>query len=300
MIEIESRGCVALIRDLGAELTSFRVGDDEVIWQSRPEVWKGSAPILFPIIGRLKGGGYTHGGRRYDLAKHGLVRSRRLTVSERGPGTATLTLKADDQTRACYPFDFVFRVTFTLGERRNNRSLRISYQVQNDGDEEMYFSLGSHPAIRLPLDQAPLQDYYLELGVPETLGRHRIVDGLLSAASEPFLDNEREIPLTEHLFDDDALIFKSVESTSVSVKCRRSARAVRIDTGGAPHLGLWAKPGADYVCIEPWWGYDDPADAADGELRHKPGELRHKPGIQPLSPGKTFETAITITLTPLQ
>ncbi len=285
MIEIANRSSVAVIREQGAELSSLKIGDDEVIWQSRPEVWSGSAPVLFPIIGRLKGGGYTHDGRRYDMAKHGLVRSRRLVVSQRGLDTVTFSLEADDSTRASYPFSFVFRVTFTLGVR----SLGVSYEVDNDGDGEMYFSLGSHPAIRLPLDSAALEDYYVELSEPETLGRYRIVDGLLSVTSEPLLNNEREIPLTRHLFADDALVFRSVQSSSVSVKCRRSGRVVRIDTGGAPDLGLWAKPGADYVCIEPWWGTDDSADVD--------GELHHKPGIRSLAPGETFRTAIAITLT---
>lgn len=278
-----------MIREQGAELCSLVLGGDEVIWQSRPEVWSGSAPVLFPIIGRLKGGGYSHGGRRYEMAKHGLVRSRRLAVSERRLDRVTFLLQADDSTRASYPFSFVFRVTFTLGVR----SLRISYEVENAGDAEMYFSLGSHPAIRLPLDEGAPEDfpegYYVELGEPETLGRYRIVDGLLSVTSEPFLNNEREIPLTPHLFDDDALVFKSVRSSSVSVKCRRSRRVVRVDTGGAPDLGLWAKPGADYVCIEPWWGTDDPADVDT--------ELHHKPGILSLPPGRIFRTAIAITLT---
>lgn len=285
MIEIVNRECRAVIRERGAELVSFQVWGDEVIWQSCPQVWTGSAPILFPIIGRLKGGGFTHGhgGQRYELAKHGLVRSRELVLSQREPETVTFVLRADEETRKSYPFAFEFRVTFILDEG----SLRIAYEVLNHDDEEMYFSLGSHPAIRLPFEEAPLEDYYVELDTAETVGRHRIVDGLLSLSPEPYLQNEREIPITSDLFDADALIFKSIQSTSVSVKCRRTSRTVRIDTGGAPDLGLWAKPGADYVCVEPWWGYDDPADVD--------GELCRKPGILSLSPGKTFHTAITIT-----
>ncbi len=284
MIEIANRNGVALIREQGAELTSLQFENDEVIWQSRSEVWSGSAPILFPIVGRLKGGGFTHGGKRYELAKHGLVRSRPLEVSRRTLDRVTFELCADDETRAAYPFDFEFRVTFAL----QARGLRIGYEVVNTGEEGLLFSLGSHPAIRLDLDSAALSDYYVELEEPETLARYRIVDGLLSTTSEPYLVNAREIPLSAELFDDDALIFKSVQSSRVAVCCRQNARRVVIDTGGAPDLGLWAKPGADYVCIEPWWGHDDPQDVD--------GELHHKPGILTLSAGRTFQTSVTISL----
>jgi galactose mutarotase-like enzyme len=284
MIEIANRESVACVRERGAELASLRVGGDEVIWQSRPEVWSGSAPILFPIVGRLKGGAFTHLGRRYELAKHGLVRTRELAVEQRTLDTVTLLMGADDETRASYPFEFEFRVTFSLIPR----GLRVAYEVLNLGDEEMLFSLGSHPAIRLDLETAPLQDYYVELSEPETLGRYRIVDGLLSHTKEPFLNSEREIPLSAELFEQDALIFRSIRSESVAVRCRRNARVVRVDTGGAPDLGLWAKPGADYVCVEPWWGHDDPMDVD--------GELGRKPSIRALSPGAAFHTAITLRL----
>lgn len=284
MIEIANRNCVAVIREQGAELTSLRVADDEVIWQSDPEVWSGSAPILFPIVGRLKDGAYTHGGQRYELAKHGLVRSRELEVVERTMDRVTFSLTDDKETRGSYPFAFELRVTFAV----TGRGLSVMYEVQNTGPEDLWFSQGSHPAIRLDLDQAPLKDYYVQLSEPETLDGYRIVDGLLSTTAEPFLKNEREIPLSAELFEPDALIFKSIRSSAVDVRCRSHARAVRVDTGGAPDLGLWAKPGADYICIEPWWGYDDPADTS--------GELHHKPGILSLAPGKTFQTSITISL----
>lgn len=284
MIEIANRESIACVRERGAELASLMVGGDEVIWQSRPEVWSGSAPILFPIVGRLKGGGFTHGGQRYELAKHGLVRTRELAVEQRTLDAVTFVLGADDETRACYPFEFELRVTFSL----IHRGLRVAYEVTNPGEGDMLFSLGSHPAIRLDLERAALQDHYVELSAPETLGRYRVVDGLLSTTAEPYLSNEREIPLSAELFADDALIFKSVQSTQVLVRCRKHGRVVRVDTGGAPDLGLWAKPGADYVCIEPWWGHDDPADAD--------GELAHKPSILTLPPGETFHTDISIRL----
>lgn len=284
MIRLENATGEATVCPVGAELTSFRVGDDELIWPSRPEVWSGSAPILFPIIGRLKGGGYTHGGQRFALAKHGLVRSRTLEVTAQSDDAVTFELRDDAATRATYPFAFTFRVTFGL----RDAALQVAYEVVNDGDEELYFSLGSHPAIRLPLEACSLEDCFVELDQPETLGRYRIRDGLLTTEPEPFLDNAQEIPLTAHLFDDDALIFRGVRSGAVRVRSRATPRTVRVDTGGAPDLGLWAKPGADYVCVEPWWGHDDPADVT--------GELRDKPGVRALAPDRTFHTAIAIAL----
>ncbi len=284
MIRIAHGTSHATIQPVGAELTSFRVGDDELIWPSRPEIWSGSAPILFPIIGRLKGGGFTYGGQRYEHPKHGLVRKRPLEVVAQSGDAVTFQLRDDAETRAAYPFAFTFRVTFQVARD----GLQVRYAVDNDGNEPLLFSLGSHPALRLPLEACALQDCFVELDEPETLGRYRLVDGLLAAAPEPYLDNARAIPLTAHLFDDDALVFKGVRSRAVRLRSRATPRTVRVDTGGAPDLGLWAKPGADYVCIEPWWGHDDPVDAS--------GDLADKPGILRLSPGGRFETGIGITL----
>jgi galactose mutarotase-like enzyme len=38
----------------------------------------------------------------------------------------------------------------------------------------------------------------------------------------------------------------------------------------SPMLGIWQKPGAPYLCLEPWQGIADPLGWT-GDLRDKPG-----------------------------
>jgi galactose mutarotase-like enzyme len=55
-----------------------------------------------------------------------------------------------------------------------------------------------------------------------------------------------------------------------------------------PHLGIWTKPGAGYICIEPWQGHADPEDF-EGELAVKPGVVL----VQP-SEKRSFAMKVTV------
>jgi galactose mutarotase-like enzyme len=46
---------------------------------------------------------------------------------------------------------------------------------------------------------------------------------------------------------------------------------------GFPQLGVWSKPGAGFLCIEPWRGYASP-EGFDGEFTDKPGIFLVSPG----------------------
>ncbi len=277
----------ATISSLGAELKSLKniAHNDEYIWQGDTKIWQGSAPILFPIIGRLKNGQYQFDGKTYQLNKHGFARTSEFAVENQQSNAVTLGIKANDQTKQNYPFDFVLLVTFALSAD----GLTVSYQVKNSGKETMYFTLGSHPALRLPLDNSALSDYFISFEQPETLDCYYLENDLLcDNPIKAYLNNENTLPITSNLFENDALIFKEISSTKVHLNHKKTGHRLTMETGGAPHFGLWAKPNAPFICFEPWYSHDDPANTN--------GELINKPGMMRLHSNETFETCYTLSL----
>lgn len=268
----------ASVDTLGAELKSFylQANDDEIIWQSRPEIWAGSAPILFPVIGRLLNGSCFYKGKQWQIPKHGLVKQQKWTVLEHAADRISFRTFSNEFTRQFYPDEYIFDAEFAIA----GISLKVSYVITNTGAEEMYFSVGSHPGISLPMENTRLEDYYIASDRIETCGCYRLSKvGLLSSAPEKRLNGKIHIPLTKDIFLDDAVFLPGIVSTEICVGNDVTGRYVTVKTGGATDLGIWAKPEAPYVCIEPWFGYDDTEDH-DGVFVHKPGILKLLSGLQ--------------------
>lgn len=284
MITIENENYSAAISPLGAELRSFKdkTTGREMMWQADPTVWGGSAPILFPIVGKLRDGQTRIHGQVYEIPKHGLVRTRNAEVLEQGNDYVVFAFSSDIETLKLYPFPFVLEVEFRLGTDQ----LEVLYRVRNSGTDEMLFSIGSHPAFALNLADATLEDYSIEFSEAETLDRYGLANGLLAKKEDAYLNAERRIALSETLFEDDALIFKNIRSGVIRLKSEKKTSFLEVITHGAPHLGIWAKPGAAYVCIEPWYSFDDMADC-DGIFENKPGILR-------LLPENVFSTGYSV------
>lgn len=277
----------ATIFSVGAELKSLidNTNNEEYVWQGDPNSWQGSAPILFPIVGRLKNGQYQFRGNTYQLAKHGFARTSEFSVESQQNSSITFGLNANEQTRQSYPFEFCLRVTFTLQQA----GLVVSYQVQNQGDDVMYFTLGSHPALRLPLENNVLSDYFIAFEQPETMDCYFLENNLLTENPiKEYLNNETTIDIRPNLFENDALIFKGIKSTKIHLKHRRMGNRISMHTGNAPYFGLWSKPNAPFICFEPWYSHDDPSDAS--------GELTEKPGMMTLKPGAVFNTHYQLSL----
>lgn len=277
----------ASITTLGAELQSLKntATGEEYIWQGDANYWQDRAPILFPIIGRLKEGQYRFNDQTYQLSKHGFARTADFCIEQHDPHALSLSLRANDQTKRCYPFDFVLLVTFSL----TSDGLTVAYQVTNVGNTVMYFTLGSHPALRLPLDDGALSDYFIAFSQKETLDCYFLDNDLLcEKPTKAYLNNESIIPISESLFDQDALIFKNIQSHQIHLKHRHKGLRLTMDTGGAPHFGLWSKPNAPFICFEPWYSHDDPSATS--------GHLTEKPGMMTLKPGAMFDTHYQLSL----
>jgi galactose mutarotase-like enzyme len=278
----------AKISEKGAELKSLAslVTGQEYIWHGDPAWWTGSAPVLFPIVGSLKGGTYTWQGKQYALPNHGFARGSDFTVASEAGASAELVLQSTAVTRENYPFDFSLRVRFAL----TDTGIDVRYTVVNTGRDRMYFSLGSHPAFVVPFAGGTLENYYVLFDREESAPRWFLADNLLVPdRTAEALENGKIISLSRALFDQGALVFKHPRSQRFSLRSSLSPRAVTVVTEGAPFLGIWAKPGAPFVCIEPWHGVTDSMTAN--------GSLPEKEGIQYLDAGGTFSTGYAVEIT---
>ncbi|MDR7334534.1 aldose 1-epimerase family protein [Roseateles asaccharophilus] len=271
-VELRHGAMSARVALHGAELQSLRVGDEELMWQPRPDVWNQTSPWLFPFVGRLRGGGFEHAGRWYEMPIHGFAAANDFELLDAREDAVRLQLRANDSTRAIYPFEFRLKVGYQL----NADGLAISLAVHNDGDETLPFGLGGHPGFALP---GELSDWSLHFDQLETDSAWRLQPeplplGLRAPSPEPLAwDAPGELRLHAALFDRDALILDPVRSTSVALIHRHHGERLRVHLGGARQLGLWARAGAPYVCIEPWWGRDDD-ELAPTRLREKAQLLR--------------------------
>lgn len=276
----------ALIAAQGAELQALRLGDTDLLWDAGP-LWPRHAPLLFPVVGGLKGDALRHGGLSFPMTKHGFARDRDFTWLDRSDTSCTLELKDDEGTRAAYPFSFRLRVTYTL----ETSGLRMALELFNPGEEPLPASLGLHPAFRWPL--AP--------GIPKT--SHRLVfdaeepgplrrldaHGLLTPVFHETPIHNRVLNLNEGLFQEDALLFLEPRSHGLRFEAENGP-SLAFRWEGFPHLGVWTKPtaGPGFLCIEPWEGHADPAD--------RDGEFSEKPGSFVLAPGTSRQWAFSIAL----
>lgn len=263
---------------MGAELTSFcdlRGGETEYLWQRSP-VWNGQSPLLFPVVGRLRDNGYTLGGRAYSLSKHGFARRSEFALERQSESEMTFLLNDSPETLQSYPFPFELRVRYAL----KSDGFVMEMRVRNVGSETMLFSIGAHPGFQCAMGDRIVMDEE-ETASAFLLGEN----GLRGPAQIPVFDHSRQLVLGPDTFAKDALLFDSLKSRGATL-VRQNGRSAHVDFGGAPCLGLWAKPGAEYVCIEPWYGIDDRWDTD--------GDFARKEFIQSLPPGEEFVFPVTV------
>ncbi|MEE9438480.1 MAG: aldose 1-epimerase family protein [Saprospiraceae bacterium] len=277
------------VKEQGAEIHSFKSfkTNREYIWQADPEIWPSHAPNLFPIIGCLKDDAFIYKGKEYKCPKHGLFRNNKsVNLINQSNNSLTFGLQYNEETLAIYPFKFDFQLKYIL----ENNKLTIQHDVNNLGLNTMFFSLGGHPGFSCPLNEDEVySDYYLEFNSPETAERwHVLKDGLIAKKTSPVFDTPTTIKLHNQLFDKDALVFKDLNSTMISLKSNKSHQVLSVEFEGFPYLGIWAKPNAPYVCIEPWLGIADSYDTNR--------DLENKEGILRLEPQKSFTASYYITI----
>jgi galactose mutarotase-like enzyme len=267
---ITSKGISATVLAHGAELCSLKTAQGlEVVWQAGPE-WRRHAPLLFPIVGRLRNDQLHHRGKSYPMTQHGFARDSRFEWVERRGDFCRLRLADQSDTRARYPFAFRFTVTYTVHE--------VAFEIENPGDEMLPASVGGHPAFNWPLLPGMAKESYsLQFSDAETAPIRRLKDGLLRAEPLPSPIAGKSLALSERLFEDDAIILDPLASKSVRYVADRGP-SLEISWQDFRELGIWSRPGgAPFLCIEPWLGFASPLDF-DGEFSSKPGLMHIEPG----------------------
>jgi galactose mutarotase-like enzyme len=284
LIEIGNDQLSAAINPLGAELTHLRdAGDSELMTDADPAYWTGHAPILFPIVGRLNGDALRIDGRDYPMKQHGFARTQMFELAGRTDTAATFRLTANAETRAYYPFDFALEVGFAI----EAATLTIDVRVSNPGGEPLPASFGFHPAFAWPLPYGePRAAHRISFSNDEPGDIVELAGGLFAATRPSPLDG-KILHLTDALFAEDALIWDPVASQSVIYGAADGPR-LRIDFPETPYLGIWTKPGAAFVCVEPWHGHADPAGFT--------GDFRTKPGVFEVAPGADWTCRMAVTL----
>jgi galactose mutarotase-like enzyme len=255
----------AIITPKGAELISLKNSSNtEYIWEGDAKYWGKHSPVLFPIVGTLKNNSYLYEGQVYALNRHGFARDNVFNVKEQTENSVTFSLTSNDDTRRVYPFDFELELIYTL----KNNELQLDYVVTNKGDKPLPFSLGAHPAFALPSD---FESYSLQFEIDEPLESIQLKDDLLSDQAEVIQSQNGVLPLSYKLFENDALILTSLKSRVVTIM-QGEDKLFKVSYPQFPHLGIWTKESAPFICIEPWQGYSDTPNTK-GNLIEKDGIL---------------------------
>jgi galactose mutarotase-like enzyme len=272
----------------GAQLTSVynKAAKIEHMWQDTANIWPWHAPNLFPVVGAQINDELLVDGKAYPMKRHGFARNSEFILLERDEEHAVFSLPSSEKTVHVYPYKYDFQILYTLIDN----ALRLTYKLISHDKKDIYFSVGGHPAFNVPFNAGEnYEDYYLEFELEEKLETHSIsAEGFFSGEVSVVPNPKNRLYLTRSLFDKDALVFKDLRSREICIKSDKHDQSVSVEFPHFNYLGIWAKGGGDFVCIEPWLG------CADTVGKHV--DISQKEDIQKLKPGHVFEAAFFISV----
>ena len=280
-IYLKNNHFLVSISKIGAEITSIENTNDnkQILWTPNQMHWNRTAPNLFPIVGRLKNDEYLYNNQSYKMLQHGFARNLEFEIVNFSDTSLSLLLKNNEATFQQYPFEFQLQISFII----HDNSLDIHYEIRNESETEMPFSIGAHPAFAI---DKSLDSYQLIFDQPFSIERFLIDQGLYNGQSEPVIENSNELKLNNQLIENDAIVFKNPPFYSVSLADLEGNKLVTVSSSDFHYWGFWSKPGAPFFCIEPWAGL---ADSINSD-----GNLFHKEGIEILAPNEFKKFAYSI------
>ncbi len=272
----------------GAEIISIVGKQDEInyMWKRDPRQWSSSAPILFPIIGKVRNDTLLIEGKKYNLTGHGFSRHHEYDVVESSSTHVLYELKQNDEILKIYPYHFVLQVHYTLEQN----VLSCTCIVKNIDSKEIAFQVGGHPAFACPFyDNESSNDYYIEFNKPETV-KQKVLDvntSTMTKEEKLFFENERRFFVRQELFNKDAIVLEDFKSDIVSLKSLNHSKSIDFHMEGFTHLGIWAaKHVGDLLAIEPWVGHTDYVDFE--------GDIKEKVGVKLLEQNGMFECTFKV------
>lgn len=286
--QIENNSFIIQATSAGAEIKRMfaKSWNRELLWvpqdDNAKKTWNRSSPILFPIVGKLKDDVYKLKDKSYKMPQHGFARDKNFKCLVCGTSEIEFLLEADQETFKSYPFCFELRVKYFLEDNK----LTITYTVKNTDRQDIYFSIGAHPAF----NTLKLENYEIVFEKKEK-GYYQLVNDLVDWNQINSLESNVLKPNRE-LFSKGALIFKDVKSKYIDLIDTKRHESIRINGTNTPYLGLWAKDSIPFICIEPWQGVSD-------DKEHDQNLLTKK-GIQMLKENEQFQFSYSVELRPWQ
>lgn len=293
MITLQNDYLTVKIKEQGAEITSIvdnKTGY-EFIWQADEAYWGRHAPVLFPIVGRIKDDQFLYQDETYHLTQHGFARDMTFHTQSVTSNSASLYLKNNKDTLGRYPFEFSLQINYIL----HHSNITISYEILNpSNDAPLYYSIGGHPAFNVKQEEQERKVEFADVSIYfEPAGQYLNIplnkEGLTVPKKSKYHEVS-EMNLTHSSFKNDALIYQISRQTEIVMNDKANGVEIRIKPNRMDFVGIWSPypKRAPFICIEPWSGV---ADAEDSE-----GDFTHKYGINELLPSQLMTHDYTIEL----
>ena len=285
---LQNEDIICGIETHGAELKSIKDKNTgrEYLWNADPEYWNRTSPVLFPFVGAVKDKKYRHEGKTYNIGQHGFARDMEFSVMSSNDNEMWFELRESEETMARYPFKF----HLNIGYRIEGKSVTVLWRVKNTNEGELYFAIGAHPGFMLPENDKAFFRLYDGNGKPVKSVQNRIFGegGCVTDKIQAIDTSDGKLPITEHLFDGDALVIEDNQLGRVEIVSEKSDKPLVSVMFTSPLVGLWSPPhkNAPFVCIEPWYGRCD-KESFDGDLKDREYE-------QKLGAGEEFNVSYKI------
>lgn len=275
--QIESNSLIVQVTSKGAEMKRLfsKEWHRELLWLGDEKIWNRSAPVLFPIVGKLKDDEYDLKGKNYKMSQHGFARDFEFKCTECGTSEVEFLLEATQDSFKFWPFCFELRVRYKI----DNSKVIVSYFVKNVDRQDIYFSIGAHPGF----ETKDIGNYEVRFEIPEK--EYFKLNGGLIDWKNAHEFKAQKLAVTKELFKDDALIFKKLKSKYIDLVDTKRKEVIRVHAN-TPYWGIWAKGDVPFVCIEPWYG------VSDGMDHDKNFETKN--GIVTLGEGELFGFSYTL------
>ena len=273
------------INPLGAEMISVfsKSWNRELLWNANPSWWARHAPVLFPIVGKLKNNTITINRKSYFIPQHGFARDQYFEVISSTSTQAVFLLRSSPETLLHFPFHFELQLKYKLIDEK----LICEYKVFNPSTETLYYSIGAHPGFNFPFSQTSLPANRKVIFSKQEKNEFLALEsGLFTPAVKNHFESDNQtLILKNEILTDNALVLQNVQSDQLVLT--DGSQDLIFNWSGFNYFGIWTKdPSANFICLEPWAGLAD-----DENFR---GEISEKKGIRKLEKNQIQEYSFSI------
>jgi len=288
--KLENSDLLIEINEHGAELNKLfsKKHNIDFLWSGDAKFWGKKAPILFPIVGRLKDNETIIEGQIYNMNQHGFARDCTFKLISENKSSITYSLTDNEDTTKKFPYKFELQISYKL----NKNSIEVLWNVKNKDSRTMYFSIGAHPAFNVPFNIGEnLEDYYLAFKTDRDVEKYTFQIPYIKEKNK--VKTPKNIFIKPELFTDDALVYSGIDE--VTLKSNSNNMAIKVSFTDFPFLGIWSpfysetKTMAPFICIEPWYGIADLVDTTKA--------FENKFGINKIEVDEEFNASYEITIT---